>query len=60
MLKIQQNILFYLNLDLVLHFKTAICSYSDFFFAVLSEIVWSKWFLLPMVGAFVCVSVYIV
>ena len=39
----KQYILFYLNLVLVLHFKTARCSYSEFFFIVLSKIVWSKW-----------------
>ena len=39
----KQYILFYLNLVLVLHFKTARCSFSEFFI-VLSKIVWSKWF----------------
>ena len=37
--------LFYLNLVLVLHFKTARCSFQSLFFIVLSKIVWSKWFL---------------
>ena len=30
---------------MVLHFKTARCSFQSLFFIVLSKIVWSKWFL---------------